>query len=297
MTTIDDIHWIKKQIQRAGKRLSKVKRGTEKVEKIEKKLDKVDKHLDELKESVSVGDNKTFTALPTDMKSMWSNDNGRMRPGADTMTVTLPKKGYRSRMGVNNKYNKLPGFPAKRAELQFDVFVDENWQSVKGGKLPGLFIGRGTGGKSYEKNDGSYRIMWRRKGQLVGYLYPCTDQGPDLSKMQGKEFLEACDNEFPAAGIDLWRRSSGTKMEMKAGEWNSISMGMELNDAGVANGKIWLEVNGTRSVVRDAYITANPSKNTINGVQWSMWYGGSNASWAPNSDQKFQFKNIGYRVW
>lgn len=237
-----------------------------------------------------------FIDLPTSLDGPWSNEgNKRFRAGATVATVLLPAGKVRSRDGVNNKY-KLKGFPAKQAELKFQVYVDKDWQAVKGGKLPGLFIGKGTGGKNYKKNDGSFRIMWRRGGRLVGYLYPCMDQGKDIRKRQGKEFTHACDDEFPAAGIDLWRQTKDCKMTLVPGQWNDVTIGMRLNDKGVSNGALWLEVNGDKGMVTDAYLTDNPDKNTINGVQWSMWYGGSNTSWAPSKDQVFKFKNIQYRT-
>lgn len=293
---MDDVNWIDRTISKVKKRLTNLK-GVKHVASIERKLEKVDKKLDKVKDELQdtndTNNNDGWTELSTTLNG-WSSDNKRFRGGKDYAEVTLPKKGYRSKDGVNIKYKNLDGFPTTSAELSYELYVDDDWQPVKGGKLPGLFINNGTGGKNYKKNDASYRIMWRRGGQLVGYLYPCTDQG-DMSKNQGEEFMEACDDEFPPAGIDLWRRTKD-KVYLKPGKWNTVRMGWTLNDPKTSNARVWLEVNGTLLSVSDARITDKPHKNQCCGIQWSLWYGGSNASWAPSRDQSFKFRNIRYKT-
>jgi hypothetical protein len=280
-----NISWIEQKLKKIQKRLRRVKDDIGKSETSKNDSSKDTKDKD------------GWTTLPTTVdSSVWNvkNSNPRLLPGKDILTVIFPKRGYKSRAGVNHKC-RLDGFPAQEAELVYDVYVEKNWDPVKGGKLPGFFIGKnGTGGKQYEKNDGSVRIMWRRGGQLVGYVYLCTDQGKDVSKKQGKSFLKACDDHFPPAGIDLWRRTK-EKVHLKNGQWNTVRMGVRMNDPGVSNGKIWLEVNGERLEVDDAYFTEDPKKNAIGGLQWSLWYGGGSADWSPSKEQQLVFRNIKYR--
>jgi hypothetical protein len=217
----------------------------------------------------------------------------RLKPGQDELILTLPAGGHGSAGGCNLKC--VPkGLPCTSAELKYSVYISNDWDCVKGGKLPGLFIGKnGTGGKSYEKDNGSARLMFRRNNQLVSYLYLCTDQG-DISK-QGPEFLRACNNKFPDAGIDLWRETK-EKLVLKNGGWNTITYGIKLNEKGKKNGRLWLEVNGKRVSVNDACFTARPDTIKIGGMQWSCWYGGSDASWAPKKPQVMKFKDISLTV-
>ena len=236
--------------------------------------------------------------LSTTMDDWGASDSAiksakRLKPGKDELTLTLPKGGHGSAGGVNLKC--VPkGFPCTSAELKYAVYIPTGWDCVKGGKFPGLFIGKnGTGGKTYEKDNGSARLMWRRNNQLVSYLYLCTDQG-DISK-QGPEFLRACNNEFPDAGIDMWRETKD-KLTLKEGTWNTIVYGLQLNDKGKKNGRLWLELNGKRVSVNDACFTARPDQIKIGGIQWSCWYGGSDASWAPKKDQTIKFKDISLTV-
>jgi len=293
---MDDVRWIDRTLGKIKKRLGKLK-GVKYVPSLERTLEKADKKLEQVKEEVKDVEKPEadagWTMLSTTLNE-WVSTNKRFRGGKEYAEVILPKKGYRSSQGVNIKYKNLQGFPTTSAELAYDLYVDKDWDPVKGGKLPGLFVNNGTGGKEYKKNDASYRIMWRRGGQLVGYLYPCGNQG-NIAKNQGKEFLEACHHEFPPAGIDLWRHTK-EKVHLKKGQWNAVRMGWTLNDPKTSNAQVWLEVNGVLLKVTDARITDKPDKTPCCGIQWSLWYGGSNASWAPSSDQSFKFKNIRYKT-
>jgi len=237
--------------------------------------------------------------LSTTLDDDWGASKGaiksakRLEPGSDELTLTLPAGGHGSAGGVNLKC--VPkGFPCTSAELMYSVYIPKKWECVKGGKLPGLYIGKqGTGGKSYEKDNGSARLMWRKNNQLVSYLYLCTDQG-DITK-QGPEFLHACNNKFPDAGIDMWRETKD-KLILKEGSWNTITYGIQLNEKGKKNGRLWLELNGKRLSVNDACFTARPDTIKIGGMQFSCWYGGSNVSWAPKKDQMLMFKDISVSV-
>lgn len=237
--------------------------------------------------------------LPTTMDSVWEikesqiKNNSHIEPGKNEIVVTYPAGGHGSRAGVNFK-TQPKGFPCSQVELAYDVFVPKGWDCVKGGKLPGIFIGKnGTGGKKYEKNDGSCRLMWRKNNQLVPYLYLCTNQG-DITK-QGPNFLKACSNKFPPAGIDLWRHTKKDKVFLKEGTWNSIKYGIEMNDSDKKNGRLWLELNGTRLEVDDVCFSAD-EKVKIGGFQFSTWYGGGSASWAPEKKQQLKFRNVSYRI-
>jgi hypothetical protein len=239
------------------------------------------------------------THLPTTMDSVWNikesdiKKNSHIKPGKDAIVVTYPAGGHGARSGVNFK-SQPKGFPCSQVELSYEVFVPKGWDCVKGGKLPGIFIGKnGTGGKKYEKNDGSCRLMWRAQNQLVPYLYLCTNQG-DITK-QGPNFIKACSNKFPPAGIDLWRHTKKQKLFLKEGTWNSIVYGVKMNTGDKKNGHLWLELNGTRLEVDDVCFTANDSVK-IGGFQFSTWYGGGSASWAPDKPQQLKFRNMSYSI-
>lgn len=235
--------------------------------------------------------------LPNDMEYGWNMNvkGSRLRPSSKFITLTFPKGGYRSRAGVNIKSRNMKGFKTRGIELTYQVFVEKDWDPVKGGKLPGFIINNGTGGKDYQKNDGSVRIMWRRGGQIVAYLYPCVDGGRDFSKTMGPHMKEACGNKFPAAGIDVWRHTK-EKVHLQPGEWNIITIGAELNDPEQNNGSLWLIVNGKKLSVDDVCFTKRSDKNLFTGFQFSSWYGGGSSSWSPKKDQTMKFRNFVYRT-
>ena len=265
------------------------------------KASKHDSRRDELEDASVDGEPMIMpgtTYLPTTMDShIWNIDytrdvlnNPRLIPGPEYITVMYPAGGYRSQAGVNIKFRPR-GFPCTQICLSYHVFVPPGWDCKKGGKLPGFFFGKkGAGGKTYEPDNGSCRLMWRKNRQLVPYVYLCTDQG-DISSNQSQEFLRACGHTFPEAGIDLWRYTN-EKLFLLENAWNAITLGATLNDVGGRNGSLWVELNGTRLHVGGICFTAKPHINKFYGLQFSTWYGGSNSTWAPDTPQQLWFTNI-----
>jgi hypothetical protein len=244
----------------------------------------------------------TRISLNNDMSNWNAGKNNRVKADKDGVTITMPKGGYASGGGVNLKF--LPDGIKKSSEvtLEYELFIPKDYDFNKGGKIGlGFNINDGTGGKSWKKNDGSYRLMWRRGGQCVSYLYLPTDQGAyvpgkvdcPLLKNQGRKFMEAISNKAPAAGLDLFRFTS-KKMHFKRGEWNKIRMSARLNDPKKNNGFVELSLNGTSMVADDMVWTANPGDNKFTQLQMACWFGGSDRSWAPKKDESIKIRNAVY---
>lgn len=63
--------------------------------------------------------------------------------------------------------------------LKYDIKMKENYEFVKGGKLPGLFGGATScsgGANAADLGCFSTRLMWRRDGDAELYLYAPYDQ-------------------------------------------------------------------------------------------------------------------------
>jgi len=242
-----------------------------------------------------------------DLKNDMSNWNASVPKRIDAdekrLKINIPKGGYASRGGVNVKC-KPDGIKKSRSfELSFKLRVRKNHDWVKGGKLGlGANINRGTGGKSWKKNDGSCRLMWRRDGQLIAYLYLCEDQGSyrpgdascPLVTNQGDEFKDACGNRWPESGLDVFRHTKH-KLFLKKGAWNRITYGATLNSApDKSDGKLWVELNGERLETAGIRFTKNVDKNQFSQIQLPIWFGGGDASWAPKKDTWFKLKDMTY---
>ena len=240
--------------------------------------------------------------LSTDMKTWNARGHPRVKPSPDAITISFPKGGYASAGGTNIKCIPDGIEKSREVELSYSVFIPRNFDFKKGGKIGiGFNINDGTGGKTWRENDGSFRLMWRRGGQAVAYLYLPTDQGRyipgkvncPLLKNQGGEFMHAISNKTPYAGLDLFRFTP-KKLYFKRGAWNTIVMSASLNDVGRNNGKLSLSVNGNMVRVTDMTWTANPDDNQFTQIQLANWFGGGDASWAAGKDEEIKLKKIQY---
>lgn len=246
----------------------------------------------------------TTLTLKNDMSNWNANKNNRVRADEKNgIVISFPKGGFASKGGVNLKCAPDGLERARNVELEYEVFIPNEFDFVKGGKLGvGININNGTGGKSWKKNDASYRLMWRgSSGQCVAYLYLATDQGAytpgktnsPLLMNQGKKFMEAISNKAPSAGLDVFRYTS-KKMHLKRGAWNRIRMVAKLNDKDKNNGVLELSVNGDTMSVDDMVWTANTTDNMFSQLQLANWFGGGDASWGAKKNESITIRNVKY---
>lgn len=248
-------------------------------------------------------DFKHTITLQNDMSNWNASKNNRIDVNTKRIKIKIPKGGYASKGGINLKFKPDGIKPSSSFELSFQLRVPSDFDWVKGGKLGlGANINNGTGGKTWAKNDGSCRLMWRRNGQLVAYLYLCEDQGsyvPEnatcpLVKNQCQEFKDACGNKWPKAGLDVFRFTKD-KLFLKRGTWNKITYGATMNTApDRCDGKLWLEVNGERMETGGIRFTKNTQKNLFTQLQLPTWFGGGDSSWAPKKDTWFKLRRATY---
>lgn len=245
---------------------------------------------------------RTTLVLKNDMSNWNASKNARVKADGDGVKITLPKGGYASGGGVNIKFSPDGIKKSNDVELEYELFLPNTFDFVKGGKIGlGFNINDGTGGKAWRENDGSYRLMWRTGGVCVAYLYLPMDQGkyiPDkndspLLKNQGRGFIDAISNKAPAAGLDLFRYTD-KKVSFKRGEWNKVKLAARLNDPEKNNGRLELSLNGTSFVVDDMMWTANPRDNMFTQLQLASWFGGGDKSWAAKKDEVIQIRNVTY---
>lgn len=180
-------------------------------------------------------------------------------------------------------------FPARSVQLSYEVFFPANFDPIKGGKLPGLYIGPpGAAGGNHLNNEASCRIMWR-KNNLVGgfmaeaYVYINETQVPSYYQIPGLK-LDAVD------GDSVWRGI----INFKKGSWNKIDMLLSANTmtAGLANadGFLNLTINSvSQSFDKFIYTT---TASAINGITFTTFFGGSDATWATLVATSTFFKNV-----
>jgi hypothetical protein len=141
--------------------------------------------------------------------------------------------------------------------MSFDInflpgFSFGNNSHSEGGKVGGLSVGPGhSSGCRHTDNGASLRLVWdggpdkRYKGSgACAYTYI-----PTSSRGKQPDFVNKGGN--PECGLHLWRDESDNIFS-ETGSWYHVVLGIQLNDLGKNNGKIYYSITGPKSITRES---------------------------------------------
>ncbi|MDX7999300.1 hypothetical protein FE394_08810 [Xenorhabdus sp. Reich] len=153
--------------------------------------------------------------------------------------------------------------------LQYQVMFSKDFMWIKGGKLPGLAGGDHPSGcvDNGDFDGFSSRLMWRKEGELFGYLYYPEKQ-------------ERC-GDYVKLNISL-----------KKGIWYTLTQYIALNNIGKRDGIYMQYVNGKEVLRLNNIKFRNKSNVVIDAIKWSSFFGGSTLDWAPPVEQYAYFDNF-----
>jgi hypothetical protein len=192
----------------------------------------------------------------------------RVRYPANSASPTVAKKEGNP-LGGAQFYSKLNISPQDSFTLSYYVRFSENFNFVKGGKLPGLFGAMGNnGGNIPNGTDGfSTRYMWRRNGDGEIYAYLPT------SKKHGTSI-----------GRGTWQFSPG--------KWYHLRQQITLNQPDRQNGSIRVWVDDRKVIDRTGLVFRTIKNLKIDGILFSTFFGGNDSSWATPQDVYVDFANF-----
>jgi hypothetical protein len=197
------------------------------------------------------------------------------------MKVFIPKGSYDPasmkrlglpRGGAGFKLNVLPT-RVNSAILTYRVRFAKNFYFVRGGKLPGLFGGRGnSGGIIPNGTDGfSFRLMWGPFGEGTVYAYLPT------SVKYGTPLLFG-------------------KLLFKRGRWQTVRQEVVLNHPGKADGFVKMWIDGKFLGEAAGLIIRTVDTLKINGMFFDVFFGGDDPSWASARDTYIEFADFVIRA-
>ncbi len=172
-------------------------------------------------------------------------------------------------LGGGQFYAGLDVPPQDSLRLSYDLRFADNFDFVKGGKLPGLFGGAGaSGGNIPDGTDGfSTRLMWRREGQGEVYAYLPTSKGYGDS-----------------IGRGAWTFTPS--------QWHTVEQEVVLNQPGQSDGqvRVWLDGN---LVLQDSGLMFRTTDDLqLDGIFFSTFFGGGDRSWSTPKDTHIDFANF-----
>jgi hypothetical protein len=166
-------------------------------------------------------------------------------------------------------YLRWTGGPADDAYLAYRLRLPAGFNFVKGGKLPGLYGGRRNSGRKIPDgtNGFSTRYMWRTDGAGEVYAYLPTSVAHGTSLGRG-------DWSWPT------------------GRWTSVQQFVHLNRPGYSDGEVRVWVDGQPVLDQQNLIFRTTTSLKIQGLFFSTFFGGGDASWATPVDQYADFADF-----
>lgn len=151
--------------------------------------------------------------------------------------------------------------------LEYKLRFSEDFDWIKGGKLPGLSGGRtNVGGNPPNGKDGwSVRFMWRTDGIGSAYVYH-----PDQPRKWGEHFR--LDN--------FW---------FEKGLVHTIGLEVIMNTPGKHDGIIRAWLDGVLVVEETAIRFRDIADLKIDTLHFGTIFGGHTANWAPGKDEHIDF--------
>ncbi len=184
------------------------------------------------------------------------------------MQVLYPRGKYRPhdtgaqwKLMFNHSYDDL--------YCSYRIKFDQEFDFVKGGKLPGLAGGTApSGGKAVTGHNGwSGRIMWRKGGQLVQYLY-----SPDKPGRYGEDFS--------------WNTT------ITRGVWHTLTNHFTMNTPSKQDGIMQAWFDGKLVLDRRDIRFRDDTSFGIDLFYFSTFFGGADRSWKTSKDETVLFDDF-----
>ncbi len=192
----------------------------------------------------------------------------RVRYPAGSASPAVSRK-HKLPLGGAQFYADLGISPKNSLRLSYYLRFSENFDFVKGGKLPGLFGGAGnSGGEIPNGSDGfSTRFMWRKNGagEVYAYLPSSTEYGTSI-------------------GRGNW--------QFQRGKWHHLEQVIVLNQPNKKNGKIQVWLDGKQVLKQEKVSFRTTDKLKIEGIFFSTFFGGGDYSWATPKNVYVDFANF-----
>lgn len=184
----------------------------------------------------------------------------RVRYPAGSASPSVSRKNNVS-IGGAQFFADLGMSPTNTLKLSYYLRFSENFDFVKGGKLPGLFGGTEVSGG--EKPDGtngfSTRFMWRKNGdgELYAYLPSSKKYGTSI-------------------GRGNW--------QFVPGKWHHLEQEVKLNNPSSNDGEVTVWLDGKKVLEERGITFRTTDALKIEGLFFSTFFGGGDASWATPKD-------------
>jgi hypothetical protein len=202
-------------------------------------------------------------------------DNAYSVTGSNSLRMFYPQGQF----GTANTGGQAPLVVPAAAEYYTSYYVrfSDNFSygtTSEGGKLPGLAGGARCSGCAVcdGTNGFTCRLMWRKGGSLVLYLYHL-------------------DKSNPPCGDNDTLKVNGQKFIITKGTWIKVTQRVKVNTGTNHDGEVEIWLNDKPALLRTGIQFVN-NGDQVNQLYFSTFHGGSNSTWAPTVDSYLWFDDI-----
>jgi hypothetical protein len=202
-------------------------------------------------------------------------DNAYAVTGSNSLRMFYPKDQF----GTANTGGQAPLVVPAANEYYASYYVrfsdDFSYGTTsEGGKLPGLAGGGRCSGCATctGANGFTCRLMWRKGGTLVLYLYHL-------------------DKSNPPCGDNDTLKVNGQKFIITKGTWIKVTERVKVNTGTNHDGEVEIWLNDKPALLRTGIQFVN-NGDKVDQLYFSTFHGGSTAAWAPTVDSYLWFDDI-----
>lgn len=227
-----------------------------------------------------------FDSLPLDsiidddIKITWQSRYAKGPDEGRVIIVNDSRSGHAARIKYPNGGNQSSrsgatwetdfNFKSEDLYMSYWVKFDDDFQFVKGGKLPGL---GGSTEFPYGDFEFTTRLMWREDGKLEFYVH-----GYNINNSQGAEPYR------------IFWDDAGYHARVNKGQWHHIEIRQKLNTPGQRDGRLqgWLDGELVCDDSDNSGTRGSGEVDTrIDHLYFSTFFGGSSepaSQWQPKAD-------------
>ena len=194
--------------------------------------------------------------------------------GRRALEMLYPTGGVGPQQTGGQWMAELP--PRDEYTLEYVLRFGDDFDWVRGGKLPGLAGGETPSGGHYSPDGFTARYMWRPEGRLVLYLYWA---GQESSRRpEGAQYAEDLETGFT----------------LERGREYRLRQRIRLNTPGQPDGSVQIWVDDTLVLDRSNLLfRLTPDRQwQIDRFFFSTFHGGNDPTWAPTRDVTVQFRDF-----
>ncbi|MES2801210.1 MAG: hypothetical protein V4654_01855 [Bdellovibrionota bacterium] len=190
-----------------------------------------------------------------------------------TLTSVFPKNIYGSKTSGFSFGTQLN--PKVSRTISYEVKFEKSFDFVRGGKLPGLCGGKNASGgiPANGTNGFSARMMWRKNGRLVSYVYHVNQKSK-----YGDDFQ--------------WITSAKKDIQLTPGAWHKIKFTVSVNDLGQSNGAIKGYFDGVLAFEKHDLLFRTTDIIAVDQLCFNTFFGGNDTTWAPSKEERLYIRNL-----